>query len=129
MNKVQTSKKSVLKRPKYLNDADLTYELIISSGQGKLTEKCKLMLVMISNEMIKKFNYTDKDLEYDCKMFGLICMFENWHHFNFERYEKSFPYMSEIFKRGVARGLIYNSNSVKGIDAKKIYSVNNLLNI
>lgn len=117
-----------LKRPKYVDDVELTYELIISGGKGKLSPKAQIMLIKISNEMIKRFTYIDDDIKYDCKMTGLLAMFENWHRFNYERYDKSFPYFSELFKRGIAKGLILITKPIKYSDAT-FYSVNNLLNI
>lgn len=98
------SKYKQFKRANYLNDVELTYEIIISQAQGKLTKKAETMLIRMSDEVIRKFSYRDKDDEYDCKMNGLYMMFIGWNGFNHKKFDNCFPYFTEICKRGITKG-------------------------
>lgn len=100
----------------YLNDLELTYEMIISLGKGKLTKRAEEMLLDIADGLIRKFNYYSLDDKLDCKMSGIYMMFKNWNKFDPQRYNKSFAYFSEICKRGFAAEI----NVVRGIDKNKI---------
>ena len=40
----------------YLNDSDLSYEIIISKGKGVLTRKASKFLVLIGDGMIRKMS-------------------------------------------------------------------------
>jgi len=88
---------------KYINETDFFYEIKISKGKGKLTKKAEDMMILIANEMIKKFQYVDYRNRYDCKQHGLLCMFLQWQKFDENRYDKAFPYFSELCKRGIAK--------------------------
>lgn len=114
--KLKTPKKIVIvekpKKIKYLDSIDLTKEIIISQGKGTLTKKAELMLVKIADNLIRKFTYYNQDDQYDCKMSGLISMFENWKSFNHQLYNNAFPYFTEICKRGIVKGL----DTINGIN-------------
>ena len=54
--------------PRYVDDTDFYFEIVVSKGKGKLTKKSEKMLIKIGQEMIKKFERrykTDED-KYDC---------------------------------------------------------------
>lgn len=109
----------------YLNSVDFTYEILISQGRGKLTDKSYRMLLLLSEKMINKFDYRgDNDLKYDCKMTGLMQMLLNWEQFNGEKYSDAFPFFSEICKRGIARGLKVNTETVK--NSSSYFSLDNM---
>lgn len=99
-------KVEIKEKPKrYINDVEFTYEMILSKGLGKLTPKAESMLIRISNELITRFRYNNYDDLYDCKMNGLYNMLLNWKLYDHNRYDKAFPYFTEICKRGIAQGL------------------------
>jgi len=92
---------------KYIDDTDLYFEILISKGKGKLTRKAEKMIILIGEEMIKKFDrkYKTSDDKYDCMQQGIMMMLLNWKLFNEKKYASAFPYFSEICKRGIAGGL------------------------
>lgn len=98
--------------PKYLEDRDLYYELVISKGKGKLTKKAEQMLILIAKNTIRKKdrNYNTVDDKNDCIQQGLLHMFMNWKNFNHRKYDNAFPYFTEIFKRGISDGMNILSN-------------------
>jgi hypothetical protein len=100
---VTNIQKEPIKRGKYLSEQELTYEIKISLGKGKLTKNAELMLVKMSTEIIKKFSYRNEADEFDCRMGGLYQMLIGWRSFNSEKYDSAFPFLSEIAKRGIAK--------------------------
>lgn len=112
--------------PKYLEDRELYYELVISKGKGKLTPKAEQMLILIAKNTIRKKdrNYNSIDDKNDCVQQGLLHMFQNWKNFNHKKYDNAFPYFTEIFKRGISDGmnLLTNKKSYND-DVVKIISI------
>jgi len=90
----------------YIDDADLFYELVLSKGKGYLTKRAENLFILISEKVHTKLKsrYKSKDDEMDCYQQGLIKMFEKWSSFDERRYNKSLPYITEIFKRGSTEG-------------------------
>jgi hypothetical protein len=102
----------------YIKDHELSYEIIICKGKGKLTRKDENMLVLIAENLITKKKHLYKktmDDEFDCKQQSILRLLENWYGFNEKRYSYALPYFTEICKRGLADG--YNL-----ITNKKPYS-------
>lgn len=112
--------------PKYLEDRELYYELVISKGKGKLTPKAEQMLILIAKNTIRKKdrNYNSIDDKNDCVQQGLLHMFQNWKNFNHKKYDNAFPYFTEIFKRGISDGMnqLTNKKSYND-DVVKIISI------
>jgi hypothetical protein len=106
----------------YLNDNDLYFEICLSKGRGKLTRNAEKMFILIAKETIRKkeASYKNRDDRDDCIQQGLLRMFENWKGFNEKKFSLALPYMTEIFKRGIADGWNTLSN-------KKSYSDDNLV--
>ena len=96
----------------YLNDSDLSYEIILSQGKGQLTRKASKMLILVSDGLRRKmaYKFRDKDEEDDCVQYGLLVMLEKWYNFNEAKYKKSLPYYSEIAKRAMT----YQFNELRG---------------
>lgn len=92
---------------RYIDDTNFYFEILISKGKGKLTRNAEKMIILIGEEMIKKFErkYKTSDDKYDCKQQGIMMMLLNWKLFNEKKYSSAFPYFSEICKRGIAGGL------------------------
>lgn len=92
---------------RYIDDTNFYYEIKISLGKGFLTRKAEKMIVLIGEEMIKKFErkYKTSDDKYDCMQQGILMMLSNWKSFDEKKYSSAFPYFSEICKRGFAGGL------------------------
>ena len=88
----------------YLQNKDLYIEIIISKHQGKLTNKAKIMFELLAKKTIKKMRYYNEDDRQDCYQSGIMDMFCNWHNFDSDKTENSFSYMTEVFKRGLAKG-------------------------
>lgn len=97
----------------YVNDTELTYEIILSQGKGNATEKLKMDLYKISVNLNLKFYYYDPNDRYDTEMDAFIALMENYHKFDYNRYNKSLPYLSEIAKRRMAQ--YFNRRKFKGM--------------
>ena len=93
--------------PRYVDDTEFYFEIVVSKGKGKLTKKSERMMIKIGEEMIKKFEkkYKNQEDRYDCMQHGILSMFQNWKGFNEKRYSSPFSYFSEICKIGIAGGL------------------------
>jgi len=89
------------KKKRYLNDKDLRKEIMISKENGKTTEKLKLMLFEMCKRINSRFNYYDEDMRYDIMMSSYVDVMIWYPQFN-PKYEKSFPYITELIKRSHA---------------------------
>jgi len=87
----------------YINDTDLLYQIIISKGRGKITKELETMLLLIVNELGKKFIYKNYNDLFDCKGAAILRLFEIWQNFNELKYDKALPYFTEIAKREFAK--------------------------
>lgn len=86
----------------YLSNKELYKEIIISKALGNLTPAAQKMLIILSNNVIKKIYYSDPDDRYDCLQEGLYQLFKNWHLFDEGKTTNAFAYLTEVFKRGIA---------------------------
>ncbi len=88
----------------YITDSDLTYEIILSKGKGFRTKELERYLYLVGVNFMhkKRNNYKAEGDYYDCLQSGLLFLLLNWHKFNEQKYYKSLPYITEIFKRGMA---------------------------
>lgn len=88
---------------KYIDDVNFHYELIISNGKGKLTPLAEKYIIMMANEMIKKFNYNEYQDYKDCLNSAILHMLSNWKKFDEVKYDSPFRYFSELCKRALAK--------------------------
>lgn len=97
---------STNKRPmkKYITNKDLYIELVISKAQGKLTKEAERMFVILGKHVIKVFYYKDEDDKLDCLQNGYEDLFKNWYSFDELKGTNAFAYLTEVFKRGAAKG-------------------------
>lgn len=112
----------------YLSNNELYYEIIVSKATGSLTRKSQKMLELLAKKTIKKMRYYNPDDRFDCYQSGILDMFDNWQSFNEEKSKNPFAYFTEIFKRGIAKGLnqIHNRRGIKDGDSIKVYSIDSL---
>jgi len=98
----------------YIKDVELFKEIVISKGKGKLTPDAEKMLILICENLWKKFdNRIPISKRYDVYMNGVEVIFKQWNKFDCKKYEKALPYYTEIVKRAFANG--YN----KIVDPKR----------
>lgn len=104
----------------YLNDRELYYEMILSLGKGKLTNKSEELLILIANNTIRKKerSYKSTDDKLDCMQNGLLHLFQNWKNFNPKKFDTALPYFTEIYKRGIADGINIVNNKKSYNDDK-----------
>ena len=89
---------------KYLNNADLLKEILISKEQGELTENAKNMFILLGNKTIKRMTYYNSIDRDDCLHTGYESLLTNWHNFDPNKSNNAFSYFTEIFKRAIAKG-------------------------
>ena len=107
----------------YLTNKEFYTEIVYSKAVGRLTSKAKLMLELLAKRTIKKMRYRDIDLRNDCYQSGLLDIFDNWMDFNEEKGDNAFAYFTEIFKRGLAKGLQQYTKYKGSIDPVIIVSI------
>ena len=107
----------------YLNSIELTYEMVVSNGKGKLTDNSCVMLSKMVDGVAKKFSYRSTDDAYDVKQEALLSVLVDWRGYDYDKYPNAFPYFTEIIKRALARG--YNKlRGKKGDIIPSIMSMN-----
>lgn len=111
----------------YLSNNKLYYEIMVSKAKGNLTRKAENMLALLAERTISKFSYLNEDDKFDCYQSGLLDLFDNWYNFNEDKGRNSFAYYTEVFKRGVAKGLnkLYKMKGAKD-DKIQIFSLSSL---
>ena len=90
----------------YLNDNELTKEIIISQGKGRLTYNGFYLLYKLCYEINKMFNYKTTDIRYDVLMESYLIVITGYEKFNYNKYDRSFPYFTEIIKRAHTNSLL-----------------------
>lgn len=90
----------------YLTERELTYEIIISIGKGKLTRRGGELIFLLGKNVIRKkeYSYRTYDDRNDCLQQCYLALLRNWNKYNKDKYDSAFPYLSEIGKRGLAEG-------------------------
>lgn len=112
--------------PNYLEDRELYYEMVISKGKGKLTKRSQELLILIAKNTARKKerSYRSVDDKNDCIQQGLLHLFQNWKGFNPAKFDRAFPYFTEIFKRGLADGInIVNNKKSYNKDKIRMISI------
>lgn len=111
----------------YLSNNELYYEIIVSKAKGKLTRKAEKMLALLAERTIEKFSYTNDEDKFDCYQSGVLDLFDNWYNFNEDKGRNSFAYYTEVFKRGVAKGLnkLYKKKGAKDEDIQ-VFSLSSM---
>lgn len=88
----------------HVNNSKLYYEIVISKGRGILSRKAEKMIEILGTEAIRKKSYKYREDKYDCLQSGLLDMYQNWYKFNSRKSDNAFAYLTEVFKRGIAKG-------------------------
>ena len=123
---------------KYLEDRDLYYQIVLSKGKGYLTKKAEHYLILIAENTIRKKirNYNSIDDLNDVKQEGLLHLFKSWKGFDHRRFDLSFPYFTELFKRGTVAGFntlinkkSYNDSGISTISIDRANDGKGLHNI
>lgn len=87
---------------KYVDNREMMYEMIVSKAQGKMTNKLLLMSMKIVKGVNRKFRYTNEDDRDDVISYSYEIIIKNWYHFDEDKFENPFSYISEIVKRAHA---------------------------
>jgi hypothetical protein len=87
---------------KRINNRELYCEVIISKERGIISPRLLEMLLMIGDNLITKFHFTNYDWRLDCLQYGYSRVLENWMQFNEIIYSNPFAYYTEIYKRAFA---------------------------
>ncbi len=107
----------------YLTNKEFYSEIVYSKSMGRLTSQAKVMLELLAKRTIKKMRYRDIDLKNDCYQSGLLDMFDNWMDFNEEKGDNAFAYFTEVFKRGLAKGLLQFTKYKGSVDPVIMISI------
>jgi hypothetical protein len=115
-----------VKRKEYINKKEMYKQIVLSKAYGKLTKPAEDMLIRLANETIKRKSYRSDDDKHDCLYAGIQALFSNWFNFNEEKFDNSFAYFTEIFKRGIAGGMnaLYKKKGQKKDQKITVISMN-----
>lgn len=111
----------------YLNNKQLHIELVISIAQGRLTKKAEHMLYLIGKNLHRKMKYMNPDDGQDTLQEGMYQIYKNWMKYDYDKFDNAMAYISELFKRSMARGwnVLKERNSKTGFQPiKTSYYVN-----
>jgi len=118
-------------KKQYVTDCELVKEWIVSIGKGQLTDRAKVMMCMVVDNLTKVLQnrYIDKPEEFhDMVVCCYIDVLTTWKTFNYKKYENCFPYISEKIKRSAAKN--FNSwHGIKSYDksiSPKFYRISNM---
>lgn len=87
---------------KYVDDIELTFEIIVSKAKGYRTKKLNEQLLLICQNLSNKFYYKDDDDRYDSIMDSYCYLLTRYNNFDEYKYDNAFPYITEIVKRRIA---------------------------
>lgn len=98
----------------YIDRIELKNEAMKSIELGYRTKRLDELFILLSERTFRtiKYRYKDSDQQYDCYMFGLMSLFDNWRNFNPMR-GCAFNYYTEIVKRGFCYGYVYVVKQIK----------------
>ena len=87
----------------YINNNKLTYEIILSIGLGKPTEKLKIMLYNICFGLHQKLQ-KDYPMEYrfDILTDSYIYVLKKYNKYDYKKYDNAIAYFTEVSKRALA---------------------------
>lgn len=122
--KNKPKKETKVETPNYIEDNELTYEIILSKGKGEATLKLKNMLYTICERINRRFSYNCEEIRYDILMESYIFVMNNWKGFDEYKYDKSLPYITEVIKRNKT----YNFNKYRngfmiGVTNEKLHFI------
>ena len=101
----------------YVNDRDLTRELILSVGKGKLTDKASIMIILIIKNIQRKKQYISKELQEDVYMEAVLqVLSKSWKTYDSQKSDSCFAFISECAKRALAGGYNKMMNIKSGDD-------------
>lgn len=92
----------------YIKDNELTYHIILSQGKGRPTKMLYEMSWLLCVNSNKKLYYTNESDKQDVISESFLQLIEQYKNFNYIKFNKSLPYMTEIAKRKMA--LYYREN-------------------
>lgn len=101
-------------RKKNVNELQLYYHTVISQGKGIRTPQFDHLIITLVNNLATKF-YRSGDLLDDMINEGIYTCLYNYNNFDRKKYNKAFPYFTEISKRAFAKVFneIHNNNNMR----------------
>lgn len=105
-----------------INSKELTYEIIISKGLGKLTKRAETLLLLLVEHVIRRQDYYNNDDKFDCLQTSYYNIFTKWKSFNPDKTINAFAYYTEVHKRSTVEMLntLYNK---KGLSDSEQHSI------
>jgi hypothetical protein len=86
----------------YLSGLELYKEIIVSKAQGKLTPRAFSMISLMVKRINTKFRYKNEDDRQDVIQYSYYVVLKNWIHFDEEKYDNAFAFLTEVIKRAQA---------------------------
>lgn len=86
----------------YADNKEMMYEMIISKEMGILTPKLLKMCMKIVKGVSRKFRYKEPEDRWDCEAYCYEMIIKNWYHFDLDRYDNVFSWVTQVVKNGFA---------------------------
>lgn len=86
----------------YVENKEMMYEMIISKEMGILSPKLLKMCMKIVKGVSKKFRYKEPEDRWDCEAYCYEMIIKNWYHFDLDRYDNVFSWVTQVVKNGFA---------------------------
>lgn len=114
-----------MKQKNKVDAKQLTYEIIISKGLGKLTRKAENIIIELGANAIRKKTYFDEKDKEDSLQTAYLNMLTNWQSFNPDKTNNAFAYLTEIHKRSTTEFINawYNKKGLKKEEQSYIKSI------
>ena len=104
----------------YVNKDFLYYEVKLSLGKGKMTDKLFKMLYLISYHTQKRLSkYYRKDQVQE----GILELLIKWNGVDINRYSNLLPYYTEVAKRAMTRVYRQHKNLPPSYDPDDVFKI------
>lgn len=87
--------------PEYLKNKDLYRELCISKDQDKLTKEAERMMILVAQNIGKKFYYKNEEDRKDCVQQAIFILLLRWRSYDVTR-TNAFAWVSQVVKIAMA---------------------------
>jgi hypothetical protein len=96
------------KRPvKYLNNRDLLAQVLLSKGQGKMTNELAKMLQLLTSRYAKKGNFANYTYNDDMQSYAMLMIVKTWNGFDPAKSSNPFAWFTQCIKNSFIQYLNY----------------------
>lgn len=109
-----------------INKRELLYEILLSKGVGKLTDRASYLIYLLCQKAMKKTSNKDYDNDYDDYLQNAyLTIYNNWWKFNPDVTNNAFAYYTEMHKRAILElyNILYDFKGLTKTEQKNIKTI------